>query len=492
MARAYAHRVRRSPAFGALLLILSIVSVEPVEAQTCGQFVDVITAPSNKTGNHACDSDHDGTIKDSNYCYCDDCSIQPERCHGRGDIAFCSCDPAIQHCRPRTCVANGSCSASDPHSYFWALDCNDYNRDRFPGNCEICGDTVDDNCDGSTTDCTSTDADGDGFSPPQDCNDNNPQAHPGATEIPCNSVDEDCSGSDLCDNNPTDPDGDGYVAPADCNENDAAIHPGAVDICGDGIDSDCIPGDCLEDADGDGSQTPADCNDANPAIHPGAFDLCGDGIDQDCSGADRACVMDMDRDGYDALSAGGTDCNDLDSSIHPGAIEVCGDGVDQDCNGSDADCAEFDRDGDGHTDVAAGGDDCDDTDDSVYPGAPEGCGKGTDANCDHIPDMACADSPTDLDGDGFQSTKYGGEDCNDRDSRINPLALEVCGDHVDNDCNGVADELCAPLVTPPEDILSFVNETGRAACTCTTAASSSGLLPLLGLLLAWAARRRWR
>lgn len=464
------------------------------QAQNCGAMPDVITAPSNKIGNHACDSDHDGAVKDSNYCYCSDCAIQPERCHRRGDPAFCRCDPALQYCRPRPCLANGACQATDPTSYYWSNDCNDYNRDRYPGNCEICGDTVDNNCNGSTTDCmSSADADGDGYSTPADCNDNNPQAHPGATEIECNAVDEDCNGTDLCGSAPQDQDGDGYNAPADCNDNDAAVHPGAADVCGDRINSDCdLAGlDCAEDQDQDGVTFPADCDDTNPGIHPGVFDLCGDAIDQDCSGADRACVFDQDRDGYDAVSAGGDDCNDLDSSVHVGALEVCGDGIDQDCSGADVSCAELDQDGDGHAAVFFGGDDCDDHDDSVYPGAPEACGDGIDSNCDLRPDIACG-GEMDRDGDGFGSALFGDSDCNDFDSRINPLSAEVCGDGVDNDCNGVADDGCAAPSSAERGVLDFVNSpTSSCACDHTRFERGSSLL-FLGLIFLLGSRWRRR
>jgi hypothetical protein len=78
-----------------------------------------------------------------------------------------------------------------------------------------------------------------------------------------------------------------------------------------------------------------DCDDHNNTIFPGASEICGDGIDQDCDGADEACPVDNDGDGY----TDDVDCNDNDAAINPGATEVCGDGIDQDCDGSDTSCA---------------------------------------------------------------------------------------------------------------------------------------------------------
>ena len=98
------------------------------------------------------------------------------------------------------------------------------------------------------------------------------------------------------------------------------------------------------DADHDGyeavSSGGTDCNDNNSAINPGATDICGDGIDQDCSGADLQCTVDndIDNDGYDSVSSGGSDCNDNNSAINPGATDICGDGIDQDCSGADLQC----------------------------------------------------------------------------------------------------------------------------------------------------------
>ena len=44
---------------------------------------------------------------------------------------------------------------------------------------------------------------------------------------------------------------------------------------------------------------------------------------------------DLDGDGIDGLSCGGTDCDDGSERIYPGALEMFGDGLDQNCNGDE-------------------------------------------------------------------------------------------------------------------------------------------------------------
>ena len=100
-----------------------------------------------------------------------------------------------------------------------------------------------------------------------------------------------------------------------------------------------------------------------------------------------ASISDNDGDGF--LSD--TDCNDDDASIHPGAVEICGDGIDQDCNGSDLSCApgslDTDNDGDGYSENQG---DCDDQNSTVFPGAIEICGDGIDQDCNGS-DLSCSD-----------------------------------------------------------------------------------------------------
>ncbi|MGA1796143.1 MAG: C1 family peptidase [bacterium] len=176
-----------------------------------------------------------------------------------------------------------------------------------------------------------------------DCNDDNAAIYPGAQELCGNGIDEDCDGEDSSCEGCTDEDKDGYYVeggicgPVDCNDDNSAINPDAVDIC-DGVDNNCnevvdegtpevcdgVDNDCdgsidegvtttyYEDVDGDGYGNPdetikacsapegyvindEDCDDNAEGIHPGAQEECGNGVDEDCSGEDLPCITCKER-----------------------------------------------------------------------------------------------------------------------------------------------------------------------------------------------------
>jgi len=96
----------------------------------------------------------------------------------------------------------------------------------------------------------------------------------------------------------------------------------------------------------------------------------------------------------------------------------------------------LDLDGDGYTPPL----DCDDANSSINPAATDVCGDGIDNDCSGAADEGCLVC-TDVDLDGFyaQANCNTPLDCNDGNPAINPLATEVC-DGVDNNCNGQTDE----------------------------------------------------
>ena len=252
-----------------------------------------------------------------------------------------------------------------------------------------------------------------------DCDDSDPNINPGEREV-CNSKDDNCDGQT---------DEEGAI--------NCTTYYKDTDHDGYGILSDhkCL---CKPEGDYSASSPLQDCNDTDKDIHPNAPEKCNN-VDDNCNGQIDEGVLqtfykDNDGDGYgnpaDSIKAcpaadgrppkgyadNGDDCNDFNPDIHPGAKEVCND-VDDDCNGKVDDGLPLltiykDNDGDGFAaknavsqkkcnapigwttakDIDGDGNpdwDCDDSKVNVHPGAPEVCGNGVDDNCNGYTDRLC-------------------------------------------------------------------------------------------------------
>ena len=110
----------------------------------------------------------------------------------------------------------------------------------------------------------------------------------------------------------------------------------------------------------------------------------------------------------------------------------------------------YDNDEDG--DKAGGptgkpGKDCNDNDKAINSKAKEVKDNGVDDDCDGLADEDGATASTDTkDSDGDKQTIADG-DCDDRKDKgatIKKGGTEICGDGLDNDCNGKADDGCLP------------------------------------------------
>ena len=209
-------------------------------------------------------------------------------------------------------------------------------------------------------------------------------------------------------------------------------------FCGDGV---CANDGLLECQDG---QLVDNCavlppEAATDEICDGRNEDCAGGIDEDYTPVPTTCGVGecAGNTGADVCQSGSV--NDTCDPFAGATTEIC-DELDNDCDGI-AD-EGFDVDGDGYTTCNA---DCNDNDAAINPDAVDIPNNGIDENCDGA-DSVDTDL-LDTDNDGF--TPADG-DCNDADAAINPAAIDIPNNGIDENCDG-ADSVDTDLLDTDND-----------------------------------------
>jgi Putative metal-binding motif/Secretion system C-terminal sorting domain len=247
-----------------------------------------------------------------------------------------------------------------------------------------------------------------------------------------------------------------------------------------------------QDADGDGFG------------HPTILVACGLANNID-SNDNLITYVDNDNDGFgqNVFAPSGPinnfDCNDNqlqyqdadgDGFGHPTILVACGLANNIDSNDNLITYVDNDNDGFGQNVFAPSGPtnnfDCNDNQLQYLDADGDGLGSTTLVACGVTNNSDCNDNDflnltgityyQDADGDGYGNPSMttsacvapvgyvlDNSDCNDANASVHPGAIDVCYDGIDNDCNGIIDNACTPIISVVQgaqcgSVLSSINQ----------------------------------